>query len=439
MITFFDYMAGIGGFRIGAERVGWKCVGYGEIDKFARRTYITNFDTSDEYVVWDVRGIKEGELPHFDVLFAGFPCQAFSLAGKRLGFEDTRGTLFFEIARILKEVQPKAFLLENVKGLVFHKKGKTLKIILSVLDELDYDVFHEVLNSKNFGVPQNRERIFFAGFRRDLDIKEFKFPKGFPLTVRLKDILEESVPEKYYLAQKYIDKFLKKKLEEPQTILRHSGKRGFESKENGISHSIKGGEGGHSKIMLLSHPKANIKKRIQKRGNTWNLDSSGGKIGIVVEGCLSDKKWGKSPVQSERVYGKKGISPTVSTPTGGRHLPMVSEEAKIKREGQLHRGISGQVYNSEGISPTIKSGSSKSNGGRDRMTGQSVAGSYLVGTRIRRLTPRECARLQAFPDEFKFPVSDTQTYKQLGNAVTVTVIEAIVKQMDKVFKSIGEK
>lgn len=305
LITFFDHFAGIGGFRLAAERIGWKCRGFCEIDKYARITHMTNFDVTGEYIVHDAKSIREGELPDFDVLFAGFPCQAFSLAGKREGFEDARGTLFFEIARIIRDKKPKAFLLENVKGLTYHDKGKTMRIILNTLEKLGYNVHYKVLNSKNFGVPQIRERIFFVGFRQKINIP-FKFPKGIPLTKKLKDIMENNVPERYYLQKECVKKLLAQKA---------------------VGN-------GSTDIVLLAHTKANIKQRRQLRDESWTLDTSGNKMGVVV------------------------------------------------------------------------------------------------GTRIRKLIPRECARLQGFPDSFKFPVSDTQAYKQIGNAVTVSVAEAIGREMD---------
>ena len=162
-MKFFDLFCGIGGFRLGMETNRNVCIGSCEIDKYARQTYAKNFGHEPEYR--DVREIKPGELPDFDCLCAGFPCQAFSLAGNRRGFEDTRGTLFFEIVRIAREKQPSILLLENVKGLVSHDKGATFRIILETLDELGYDVEWQIINSKYF-VPQNRERIFIIGHLR---------------------------------------------------------------------------------------------------------------------------------------------------------------------------------------------------------------------------------------------------------------------------------
>ena len=174
--TFIDLFAGIGGFRLAMQRNGGECVFTSEWDESAQKTYSTNYA---EYPFGDITKINPAEIPDFDVLTGGFPCQPFSSIGKREGFEHkTQGTLFFYIAKIIKEKQPKAFLLENVPGLVSHNDGKTLEIILDVLrKELKYDVSIKVLNSADFGVPQERKRLYFVGFRNDLGVNSFEFPK----------------------------------------------------------------------------------------------------------------------------------------------------------------------------------------------------------------------------------------------------------------------
>lgn len=180
-LRFLDLFAGIGGFRLALELAGHKCVGFCEIDEFARQIYKTNFDTEGEVDWEDITEVTDSEARELrgkvDLITGGFPCQAFSFAGKRRGFEDTRGTMFFEIARIAKQIEPRFLLLENVKGLLSHDKGRTFAIILSTLDELGYDVEWQVLNSKDFGIPQNRERVFIVGHSR-------RFPRRevFPIT-----------------------------------------------------------------------------------------------------------------------------------------------------------------------------------------------------------------------------------------------------------------
>ena len=166
-IKFFDMFAGIGGFRSGLEAIGgFECVGYCEIDKYAKQAYEAMYDTGGELYFDDARKIVPEQLPDFDLLLGGFPCQSFSIAGARKGFDDTRGTLFFEIARIAAVKKPKYLFLENVPGLLNHDEGRTFETILRTLDELGYDVCWQVLNSKNFGVPQSRNRVYIIGYHR---------------------------------------------------------------------------------------------------------------------------------------------------------------------------------------------------------------------------------------------------------------------------------
>lgn len=166
-IKFFDMFAGIGGFRSGLEAIGgFECIGYCEIDKYAKQAYEAMYDTGGELYFDDARKIVPEQLPEFDLITGGFPCQSFSIAGARKGFDDTRGTLFFEIARIVAVKKPKYIFLENVPGLLNHDKGRTFETIIHTLDELGYDVCWQVLNSKNFGVPQSRNRVFIIGYHR---------------------------------------------------------------------------------------------------------------------------------------------------------------------------------------------------------------------------------------------------------------------------------
>lgn len=166
-IRYFDMFAGIGGFRSGLEAIGgFECVGYCEIDKYAKQAYEAMYDTGGELYFDDARKIVPEQLSDFDLLVGGFPCQSFSIAGARKGFDDTRGTLFFEIARIASVKKPKYLFLENVPGLLNHNQGRTFETILRTLDGLGYNVCWQVLNSKNFGVPQSRNRVFIIGYLR---------------------------------------------------------------------------------------------------------------------------------------------------------------------------------------------------------------------------------------------------------------------------------
>lgn len=224
MLKMIDLFAGIGGIRIAFESNGVKCVMSSEIDKYACETYENNFQ---EKPLGDITKIDANELPEFDIITAGFPCQPFSLAGLRKGFEDTRGTLFFEVARIIRERNPKAFFLENVEGLVNHDQGKTLEVIESTLDELGYNFQWRVMNACEYGVPQNRKRWYCVGFRKDLGIgfegdKEdnliFRFPDKRELKYKVKDIVKESVDSCYEVSdicknniEKYLDTFKESK------------------------------------------------------------------------------------------------------------------------------------------------------------------------------------------------------------------------------------
>jgi len=316
---FIDLFAGIGGFRLALQNLGGKCVFTSEWDKYSKQTYKANFG---EIPFGDITKEKtKNYIPDdFDVLCAGFPCQAFSIAGRRGGFEDTRGTLFFDVAEIIKKKQPKAIFLENVKGLRNHDKGKTLATILNVLrEDLNYYVPEpKILNAKEFGVPQNRERIFIVGFRKDLGIDEFQYPEATDKTAILEDILEEQeVSVKYYLSTIYL-----------QTLKNHRARH--ESKGNGFGYEIIPQDG---------------------TANAVVCGGMGRERNLVLDDRLTNFK------------------------------PITNISGKVNREG------------------------------------------------VRKMTPREWARLQGFPDNFKIVVSDAQAYKQFGNSVAVPAIEATAEKI----------
>ena len=200
--TMIDLFAGIGGTRLGFQLTGrTKSIFSSEIDKFAIKTYKANYGDIPK---GDITAINETDIPDHDILVGGFPCQAFSQAGKKLGFEDTRGTLFFEIARIIKAKRPKAFLLENVKNLKGHDKGRTFKVIESTLKDMDYEVYNALFKAKDFGVPQNRERIYIVGFdkKQIKNYADFEFPTPLLTPTRLGNILETKVLDKYTISDK---------------------------------------------------------------------------------------------------------------------------------------------------------------------------------------------------------------------------------------------
>lgn len=306
-----DLYAGIGGLRIGFEKAGFETVFANDIEKKCKITYDLNFKNA-KLTNADIGEIDPKTLPNFDFLLAGFPCQPFSIAGYRKGFEDKdRGNQFFNILKILKEKKPMGFLLENVKNLKGHDKGKTFKIIEESLESIGYNIKYKVLNTMNYGnVPQNRERIYIVGFKNKKYIDKFEFPNPVKLTKKIDSLLEDvnNIDEKYY----YNNKPLFSKLK---------------------NHEFK--------------------------------------KGIVYQ-------WRRQYVREN----KSGVCPTLTANmgTGGHNVPLVVD----------YRGI-------------------------------------------RKLTPRECARLQGFPDSYKLPldVTDSHLYKQFGNSVSVPVVEAVAKEIYK--------
>lgn len=316
---FIDLFAGVGGFRIAMQNLGGKCVFTSEWDKEAQKTYRANFG---EVPFGDItkEETKKYIPDGFDVLCAGFPCQAFSIAGKRGGFEDTRGTLFFDVAEIIKRKKPKAIFLENVKGLRSHDKGKTLETILNVLrNDLGYFVPEpKIINAKDFGVPQNRERIYIVGFRKDLAVDEFNYPKPLGKKVTFAKVKEKKpVQTRYYLSTQYL-----------QTLYNH--KERHASKGNGFGFEI-------------------IKD--DQIANAIVVGGMGRERNLVLDDRITD------------------------------FTPQTKIKGEVNREG------------------------------------------------IRKMTPREWARLQGFPDNYLIPVADASAYKQFGNSVAVPAIQATAEKI----------
>jgi len=336
------------------------CVWYCEIDKYATSVYNHNFKES--YKPTDVTTVQPSDIPDFDLLCAGFPCQSFSSAGKRKGFNDTKGILFFEIARIAEAKRPTYLFLENVKGLLNHEKGKTFATILQTLDELGYETQWMVLNSKFFGVPQNRERVFIIGsLRGKRRLQILPFGEG---------------------------------NEKPVELEQEAGKGGS-GLGNEVASAIRKGSK-RSDTMITSVLDANYHKG-GRAGRSMILHN--------IYGGFNEKK--------PREFTEH--SPTIRTPKGGGHLPVVMEHKKItERTGKYGIG-----FKEEG------SFCLDSSSGSD----------LVIHPQIRRLTPIECERLQGFPDDWTkygkdidgniVDISDTQRYKMMGNAVTTNVITAI--------------
>ena len=296
-----------------------------EWDQYAQQTYKANF-TTPERIEGDITKVDEKDVPHFDICLAGFPCQAFSIAGKKMGFDDdykgmSRGTLFFDVVRICEEHNPKVIFCENVKGLTIHDKGNTFKVIINTLKKMGYTPLYKILNSKDYGVPQNRERIYIVAFRNDIDCSAFQFPQPTNTKTCINDIIEpEPVSVKYYLSDVYLE-----------TLRRHRARH--EAAGHGFGFEIKDRKGVSSALVC---------------------GGMGRERNLIVDDRLTE------------------------------FTPVTHIKGEVNREG------------------------------------------------IRKMTPREWARLQGFPESFKLPLSDTHLYKQLGNSVTVPVIEAIAKEVKKV-------
>ena len=378
-MKFLDLFAGIGGFRLGMESAGHECVGFCEIDKFARASYKAIHDTKGEIELHDITTVSDDTIRgigHVDVICGGFPCQAFSIAGARRGFEDTRGTLFFEIARFASILRPKYLFLENVKGLLNHDKGNTFEIILSALDELGYNVEWQVLNSKNFGVPQNRERVFIIGHLRGERTRRI-----FPLSGKNQPTSSQSV------------------VKIGNVNPSGNGMNGEVYQADGLAPTLTTNKGEGQKIAI----KSNAIKQFGVLQPNFN------QCGVV--------------------YETDGIAPTIRAYQGG------GLEPKIRVKEATSKGYAEAEV---GDSVNLSHPNSKTRRGR---VGKQVANTLLTGEsqgviepdfRIRKLTPRECWRLQGFPDwafdKAQEVNSNSQLYKQAGNSVTVNVIAAIAKE-----------
>ncbi len=309
-IKILDLFAGIGGIKIGFEKAGFECVFSNDFDKDCKITYDLNFSGDQKsLILGDISKISSNIIPDFDILTGGFPCQPFSIAGYRKGFSDNgRGNLFFEIVRILKDKNPKAFLLENVKNLKTHDNGRTMKVICSELQELGYHIIDKVLNTMEYGnIPQNRERIYIAGFLDQEAFNKFSFPDKIPLVKTISDCLEKNVDEKYY----------------------YNGKSLF----------------------------AKLKKEVVNKNTVY--------------------QWRRQYVREN----KNNACPTLTANMGmgGHNVPII-----VDNKG------------------------------------------------IRKLTPRECANFQGFPEDFKLPnIADSSLYKQFGNSVSIPVIERVAVNIKK--------
>ena len=417
-MNFIDICSGIGGFRTGLERNGHNCIAFAEIDKYAIKSYKAIYDTENEVELGDITTMEDSEWEQFkgncDMIVGGTPCQSFSIAGKRLGFEDTRGTVFFSYVNAIKQVQPKYFLFENVKGLMSHDKGNTIKVILKAFDEVGYDLDFEIFNSKYYGVPQNRERIYIVGVRKDLSDKPFKqvavgkkkmdllkawatcevrYKQIHPtlqteVTTRLIDVLEDEVDEKYYLSDE-------------------------KTKKLTLDNDLGG------KLNMYDFNERDKVHSVNKVSPTLNTMQGGDRQPKIAV---------REATKQGYAIAEQGDSVNVSYPSSKTRRGRVGKQvAQTLQAGEVNQGVvidDTQGYDGirtyDGISPTLRSSRSGLK--------------TIEGLRIRKLTPLECWRLQGFTDEQFYKakdsgVSNSQLYKQSGNSVTVNVVDAIVKEL----------
>ncbi len=416
-MKFLDLFAGIGGFRLGMESAGHECVGFCEIDKYARASYKAIHNTEGEIELHDITAVSDESIRGFgsvDVICGGFPCQAFSIAGHRRGFEDTRGTLFFEICRFASILRPKYLFLENVRGLLNHDGGATFETIIRTLDGLGYDVEWQVLNSKNFGVPQNRERVFIIGHLRGQRTRNV-----FPIGRESRSTSSQSV------------------VKIGNVNPSGNGMNGEVYQANGLAPTLttNKGEGQKIAIPVLTPDRAEKRqngRRFKTDGEPMFTLAAQDRHGVVVENEI--KKFGiiePNFNQSGVVYKTDGIAPTIRAYQGG------GLEPKIRVKEATSQGYAEAQI---GDSVNLSHPNSKTRRGR---VGKQIANTLLTGEsqgvvepdfRIRKLTPRECWRLQGFPDwafdKAQEVNSNSQLYKQAGNSVTVNVITAIAKELE---------
>lgn len=409
-IKYLDMYSGIGGFRSALDEVGgFECVGYCEIDKFAKQAYETLYDTKGEMYFEDARNICPDDLPNIDLICAGFPCQSFSLAGKQRGFDDTRGTLFFEVARVAAAKRPALLFLENVQNLLSHDKGWTFETILEVLDDIGYDVSWTVLNSANFGVPQSRNRVFITGFLRGRCAGEiFAFSQANPKTLK-------------------------------QRLPGREGNRVYDS--NGLAITLTssaGGFGGRTGLYILPiKSKTKIGYQFAHSGDSINTAyaNNNTRRGRVGEGIAHTE----TTTATLAVY-LIDMNPSPQLTELARCITARQDSGISNRKGE-HSAV--LVIVKEITPDEIKelNGIKAEESNTDKTAGVIILSDeednqYIAY--IRKLTPKECWRLQGFTDEQfnkvkAIGMSDSQLYKMAGNAVTVPAVFAISRELKRIF------
>ena len=421
-----------------------------EIDKYARETYLANHECETMYQDMTAES-WEGEEYYADLMIGGIPCQSFSLAGKRLGELDPRGLLFFDFLRYVKNQQPKYFIIENVKGLLSDSGGETFQNWIHLLgqsvngnafffpheDSLMYNLHWQVLNTKDYGLPQNRERVFLVGIRNDLP-NTFVFPKGVPLKLRLKDVLEDEVDEKYYLSEKLINTFTNRPQAENYPF--NPIDIEIEKDRNDCCLNARYYKMGATDNYLKVKSATKCGYEIATEGDSINLsninsETRRGRVGKQVAQTL-DTACNQS-VMIGAMRGRNPENPNDRSKGGNYQQTLEINEngtsnclSTVQKDNLVVEGIiqlnnpkhsNDRIYSDEGLSPTLNT-----------MQGGNRQPFIENNFRIRKLTVRECARLQGFPESFDLSkVSNSQGYKQMGNTISVNVIQAILKNLLK--------
>lgn len=429
MIKVGSDFSGVGAFNQALNRLGieYKEVFACDMDKYARQTFIHNYGEPEYYPT----NVYEREIPKesLDIYMTSPPCQAFSLAGKRLGKDDKRGILFFNSLEFIQVNKPRYFIFENVKGLLSDDNGKTfsewvnllggksvngLPILFPYEDAVPYHLYWKVLNAKEHGVPQNRERVFLIGIRDDND-NSFRFPVEEHLTKRLKDVLEEEVDDKYFLSEAAINKCLKS-----------------QANENMLNEDIPE----KSRCIVAGYYKQPFDGQYLKVTNFQGNDISN-TIRTGGKQSMSDKhNWDMIKIKSATSKGyeeaTEGDSINLSNPNSETRRERVGKQVAQTLDTGCQQGVIQKTtygkhqqdcyYDSNGIIGAIPAGT---HGSTPHLTKTLMP----CGTKIRRLTPRECFRLMDFPESFTWTVSDSQAYKQAGNSIVVNVLYKILKNL----------
>jgi DNA (cytosine-5)-methyltransferase 1 len=430
-IKVFSTFSGYGGWEFGLQEQGidHELVGYSEVDKFAIQCFEQNHEIEEicydgegnkfpGYIppknYGDITKINQHELPDFDLFVSSPPCQAFSVAGKGQGKDDEkgRGRLFEDAINIMKVKQPKYAVYENVKGLTFKKHKEYFDHIVHLMQDAGYNVFYKVLNTKDFGIPQNRERIFFVCIRKDIDSSYFQFPQEFPLELKLKDILEEQVDAKYYLKPEQVERLLAN-VKEKGVWNSNPSAKGMNGNvnTNEVSTTLSTNKGEGSKITIPCLTPDRIEKRQNGRrfkedgepSFTLNAQDKHGILQVTKSirvGGIYDKDGSKH--QAGSIYDVRGIAPPLDTAQGGNRQPFITH-------------------------PTITQALGRSGSSSEYMNSVKAVSSNTLT--IRKLTPIECFRLQGFlKDQINLEgLSDSQKYKLAGNGVSINVVGLLLK------------